>query len=135
MLKEAHPAYQYLTQLDLSYIKHYMCSEAYTLPQWSAEDAAIAIELYKRFLWLILKYGEEHMIVPTKEIDEVWHNHILHTEKYFKDCEAIANHYIHHRPSDLSMEDKQSLATAFQKTRELYFQEFNEHLPYYQQET
>lgn len=129
--KETHPSFQYLETLDLSYIKNYMCSEQYTLPQWTHDDAQIAIQLYKRFLWLVLKYGKQQQIVPTKEIDEVWHNHILHTKKYATDCQAIAGQYIHHDPSDTSTEDMKKLADNFSITRELYLKEFGESLPYY----
>lgn len=124
--------HDYLQALDLGYIQRYMCSSAYTLPRWSEEDADTAIHLYKRFLWLIYKYADQHPIVPTKEIDEVWHNHILHTAKYMDDCQHIFGKYLHHLPSDGSKEDFQQLVVNFEKTRELYFQEFGEPLPYYQ---
>jgi hypothetical protein len=133
--KEAHPSFQYLEALDLSYIENYMCSEQYTLPQWTDEDAQLAIQLYKRFLWLVLKYGKQQQIVPTKEIDEVWHNHILHTQNYVADCQAIAGQYIHHDPSDASAEDTRKLTDNFAITRELYLNEFGEPLPYYLSDT
>ena len=79
----------------------------------------------------MLRYGKDQMIVPTKEIDEVWHNHILHTQRYTQDCQAIAGQYIHHMLSDFSDQDIASLSKNFEITRELYFKEFNEPLPYY----
>jgi hypothetical protein len=124
--------YAYLDELDLAYIASAMCSEAYILPQWDKADALVAIKLYKRFLWLIFQYGSQHPIVPTKEIDEVWHNHILHTKQYHNDCQKIFGRYLHHMPSDGSEADTQQLAENFKKTRDLYFQEFNEPLPFYQ---
>ena len=127
--------YQYLEKLDLSYIENYMCSEHYTLPQWPRNDAQLAIQLYKRFLWLMVRYGKDQMIVPTKEIDEVWHNHILYTQRYFEDCQAIAGHYIHHLPSDFSDQDRAVLSENFATTRALYFKEFHEPLPYYAHST
>lgn len=122
----------YLDNLDLSYIVSYMCSNAYTLPQLESADALMAIKLYKRFLWLVYKFGDKYPIVPTKEIDEVWHNHILHTKHYHEDCQKIMGRFIHHTPSDGSEADTQKLAEHFQITRDLYFQEFNEPLPFYQ---
>jgi hypothetical protein len=124
-------AYQYLESIDFSYLKSYMCSEQYTLPQWNEEDALFAITLYKRYLFLLIKYGKQTTLVPTKEIDEVWHNHILHTKNYHQDCKHLFGRYMHHVPSDLSQEDAEKLAKLFKKTRELYELEFTEPLPYY----
>jgi hypothetical protein len=124
--------YQYLEKLDLSYIENYMCSAHYALPQWSSSDARFAIQLYKRFLWLIVRYGANQIIVPTKEIDEVWHNHILHTKRYTQDCQAVAGQYIHHMPSDFSDQDMASLSRNFEITQELYYKEFHEKLPFYE---
>ena len=50
---------------------------------------------YRRFLHLHILYpGME--LVPTKMIDEVWHQHILDTRAYSGDCERIFGHFLHH---------------------------------------
>ena len=52
---------------------------------------------YRRFLHLHLLYpGLE--IVPTKLIDEVWHQHILDTRAYAKDCQELFGEFLHHYP-------------------------------------
>ena len=104
-----------------------MTSEKYNLPIWTKEEIIFCRTLYKRFLFLNKKYPEINF-VPTKQIDEFWHNHILHTTKYHKDCSAIFGHYRHHTPSANTLEEKDILMNGFEKTQELYFFEFHEYL-------
>ena len=88
---------------------------------WSAEKSEEAERLYKRFLTLNVKYPGL-TLVPNREIDEIWHLHILDTKKYTADCENIFGNYFHHAPTygqvDLSLE--------YDKTKSLYRAEFNE---------
>ena len=52
---------------------------------------------YRRFLDLHIKYPQVEL-VPTKMIDEVWHQHILDTRAYSNDCEQIFGDFLHHYP-------------------------------------
>lgn len=120
----------YLDQLDLSYISRKMCSSSYSLPRWQPELAAICEKLYKRFLWLLVKYSDKHL-VPTRDIDEFWHNHILYTQNYTNDCQALLGRYMHHSPFDEeanNVEEAQRLVDNFKLTQILYEQEFGESL-------
>lgn len=120
----------YLDQLDLSYISRKMCSLRYSLPRWQPELAVMCEKLYKRFLWLLVKYSDKHL-VPTRDIDEFWHNHILHTQNYTNDCLALLGRYIHHSPVDEevnNIEEGQRLVANFKLTQIFYKQEFGESL-------
>lgn len=64
---------------------------------WSMKKIKRAISYYRGFLFLCWKYPDESN-VPNKEIDEVWHNHILFTKKYVRDCDDIFGRYVHHNP-------------------------------------
>jgi hypothetical protein len=112
----------YLAKLDFSYLIQSMCAESYFLPRWSLADATSIANIYKNFLYLQKKHCSISL-VPTREIDEIWHNHILHTKNYFQDCYAIFGHYYHHHPLNPE-EDLKKLITAFKKTKQLYFKEF-----------
>ncbi len=112
----------YIEQMDLDYIVEAMCATDYPLPRWNAADAAHCLKLYKNFLWLQKKYHPE-FLVPTREIDEFWHNHILVTKKYFEDCENIFGHYLHHEPASPN-EDPQTLVENYLKTKQYYLDEF-----------
>ena len=116
----------YLDALDLSYITRKMCSSTYPLPRWPDALAKTCENLYKRFLWLMVKYHDEGL-VPTRDIDEFWHNHILYTQEYTKDCHALLGRYIHHKPAEPTDSATIALlANAFLKTQALYLEEFNE---------
>jgi len=118
-------ARDYLEQLDLSYIANKMCDASYPLPRWRPELIKVCEKLYKRFLWLNVKYPG-HGLVPTLEIDEFWHNHILYTKDYTNDCQQLFGHYLHHQPSDGN--DEEQLLSGFEITKQLYTKEFNEPL-------
>jgi hypothetical protein len=116
----------YLQVLDLSYIADAMCAESYPLPRWKREEALRALRLYKNFLWLH-KLHPNTPLVPTREIDECWHNHILYTQNYQHDCKHIFGHYLHHAPSQPG-EDDAVLMRDYLQTKELYLQEFKQPL-------
>ena len=52
---------------------------------------------YRQFLKLAAKYPDAP-IVPSEEVDEFWHMHILDTQRYAADCERIFGYMIHHDP-------------------------------------
>lgn len=119
---ELEKARTYIEQMNLDYIIEAMCSTAYALPRWTIEDAKHCASLYKNFLFLQKKHLPESL-VPTREIDEFWHNHILYTKKYFHDCMNIFGHYLHHQPASPT-EDPRILIEQYHKTKEFYLDEF-----------
>lgn len=131
MLKDStlNKAIEYINDLDLSYLVRKMTDQNYFLPRWTEEDALLGLRLYKNFLILSRKYPEE-IFVPSKEIDEFWHNHILATRQYHQDCEAIFGYYYHHDPMDRENNGAgpQELVALFEKTQTFYFKEFDEYL-------
>ena len=52
---------------------------------------------YRCFLQANLNHPEKRL-APTREIDIFWHHHILDTQKYMEDCQAIFGRYLHHFP-------------------------------------
>lgn len=115
-------ARSYLESLDLTYIAEAMCAVTYPLPRWNMIDAKRCEALYKDFL-LLQKKHLPTPLVPTREIDEFWHNHILYTKNYFHDCMNIFGHYLHHEPASPN-EDQKQLIDNFLLTKQLYFEEF-----------
>lgn len=116
----------YIDALDLDYIIETMCSSGYALPRWTLSDARHCCRLYKNFL-ILQKIHITEALVPTREIDEFWHNHILFTKRYLMDCMHIFGRYLHHSPA-LPGDDLQSLVSEFQKTKDYYSKEFNQPL-------
>lgn len=86
-----------LKLLDLSPIAVYLMN-----PQngygWTRQQVFHAIRRYKTFLFVSYLYPEIPL-VPTPDIDCVWHCHILHTRKYRQDCEMLFGYFIDHEPN------------------------------------
>ena len=96
---------------------------------WSRKEALAATKQYRNFLFLKKKYGHEHKLPPSVDIDEVWHAHVLHTQAYFQCCTQLYGHYLHHTPH--IAQDASSLIefnSLFDTTQTLYHKEFSEYI-------
>ena len=93
---------------------------------WTREYAESIERAYRNYLIILAKHPEDiEEIVVSKDVDEFWHTHILHTMKYTEDCEKVFGTYLHHSPE--VGERTQALlkkAVLAEKTRRLYKQEF-----------
>lgn len=94
---------------------------------WSLRKTDAIERKYKRFLYLSWKYRGKTM-VPTEEVDEFWHYHILDTQKYPKDCMRLFGYVIHHFPylGVRGKKDEEDLHNAFAETCAIYEREFGE---------
>lgn len=94
---------------------------------WSREKADEIETHYKRFLYLTETF-DDTSIVPTTEIDDFWHQHILDTSKYADDCQQLFGHFVHHFPyfGMRGDDDANALMAAFAETKIIYHQEFGE---------
>ena len=115
-------AQQYLSDLNLHYIAESMCAASYPLPRWVMQDALYCLQLYKQFLLLQKKYPSLGL-VPSRQIDEFWHNHILFTKNYTDDCLNIFGYYLHHEPAAPDQQGEE-LVDAYLKTKQLFLEEF-----------
>ena len=97
--------------------------------QWTAEAVAQAEHLYRHFLVLHAMFPSE-TLVPTKLVDEYWHQHILDTKKYARDCEFLFAEFLHHDPYfGINGEDDRLLnQNAFKWTQSLWETVFGEPL-------
>jgi hypothetical protein len=115
-----------IEDLDLSMIRRKLADPEEGLG-WTSDDC-LEVELdYKRYLALKRAYPDRD-IVPNQPVDKFWHYHILDTEKYAKDCEAIFGYFLHHYPyfGMNGPDDEQALADAFDDTCALYQHHFGE---------
>jgi hypothetical protein len=95
----------------------------------SVETADQLIVKYRNFLKLCVMYPEQS-IVPSKEVDPVWHTHILDTAKYLQDCDDIFGFVLHHFPY-LGLRGDEDIASwhqSFEETCALYEQHFGDSL-------
>jgi hypothetical protein len=91
---------------------------------WTLEQALLAVEEYRRFLFLTVT--REETIVPTEFVDAVWHAHILDTMKYAEDCQNVFGFFLHHFPyfGMRGEEDQTTLQKTFQDVGKIYEAEF-----------
>jgi hypothetical protein len=117
-----------LKQLDLKAIAYQLMYDQ-TDESWTFEQTNRAIARYSMFLCLIYLYPNRKL-VPTEEIDRVWHHHILDTMKYAEDCEMLFGRFIHHFPyfGKLGKVDKDNLDRAFAETEKLFKSHFGNYL-------
>jgi hypothetical protein len=115
--------YRMLNQLDLDPVKVKLIKSE----NWSRHKVDEVEVQYKRYLWLVYKYPNKS-IVPSKDVDTFWHNHILDTGKYAEDCERIFGYFVHHFPyfGMRGSSDERKLRRAAQETRNLYLAEFQD---------
>jgi len=92
---------------------------------WSDQQAEEAEKWYKRFLFLHFKYPGK-CLVPTSLIDELWHCHILDTQKYAADCDSIFGEFLHHVPTygSNTADDEEAMKSTFEETKKLFDREF-----------
>lgn len=111
-------------ELDLEPLKVKLQSKSEG-PGWSLEKCDAVEVQYKRFLILCFKY-ENIGLVPSVDIDDFWHTHILDTRKYFDDCDQIFGRYLHHFPylGLRGVEDEKNLRAKADETAKLYLAEF-----------
>jgi hypothetical protein len=84
---------------DLTPIKYKLVREK----DWTLDRAEMVEAQYKAFIFL-MGTKEGRFFIPTLDIDEMWHAHILDTRKYMEDCATHFGEYIHHYPY-LGMKD------------------------------
>ena len=96
---------------------------------WTDEQCDEAEIEYKRFLHLNKKFPDLS-IVPHTIMDLMWHQHILDTRAYHKDCITFFGDYFHHFPyfGIRSESDRQELNAAFEETQKIYVSEFGEEM-------
>lgn len=90
-----HTALSKVDQVDLTRISSKLMLE--NSVKWTSESVAHAEHLYRRFLVLHAVFPSEDL-VPTKLVDEYWHQHILDTKKYTQDCDFLFGEFLHHDP-------------------------------------
>src|SRR5712692_5985855 len=94
---------------------------------WTREYAEGIEQGYRNYLTMLAKY-QDHAedILLSKDVDEFWHAHILHTMKYTEDCERVFGTYLHHNPDigGRAPAEIERKAALVEKTRRLYQQEF-----------
>jgi hypothetical protein len=94
---------------------------------WSLEKANAVEREYRRFLYLMKTYPHEQA-APLMDVDTFWHYHILDTQKYAVDCQAVFGYFLHHFPY-IGLRGEDDLAAherLGKRMAEIYEQTFGE---------
>ena len=94
---------------------------------WSASQAADAELWYKNFLKLCYLNRRRPVAALDEDADNLWHQHILYTIKYQRDCDALFGGFLNHDPIDgpASAED----VREFKRSMELCYAEYGTYPP------
>lgn len=119
-MKMNTPLMHRIQSLDLEPIKYKLMLEQ----QWTLARVDALEPLYKMFLYLCI---EGHAVPPTKELDEMWHCHMLDTRKYAEDCQQLCGRFLHHFPyfGLLGEAENEKLHAAAGERNRLYREIFN----------
>jgi len=80
-----------------------------------------AISRYEKFFWLLKEYPDK-VIVPTLDIDIIWHTHQCGPARYFAYSQAITGRFINHDDSIA----KDTLDKSLMETKDLFYKQFGE---------
>jgi hypothetical protein len=94
-------------------------------PRPAVDAAERDAELYRCFLKLCVIYPGQ-AIVPTHDIDHVWHAHVLDTAKYRTDCDRVFGRPLDHFPYAglRGPQDRAAWSADFARTRVLFAEHF-----------
>jgi len=112
-----------VSKLDFKRLKHKYTQSSEAEMSHAEWDSA---ELeYRRFLTLKTLYPSISL-VPSKQVDAIWHAHILDTRAYREDCQRIFGSFLDHYPyfGIYGQDDYQELKNAFAQTVCLYEKHF-----------
>ena len=112
-----------LNKLDLQAVEKQLMSSY----GWTLEKTQVAINRYKLYLHLKSLYPAV-MLVPTQEIDLVWHTHIeVNLIKYIQDCYYLFGYILNHCSAISSEQNDGTLQIyeqSFGKTKALFGEMF-----------
>jgi hypothetical protein len=107
-----------IRNLDLSAVRERLVHKK----GWTVAHADRLIEEYREYLALFYFHPGEELVPPTQDIDDVWHEHILDTQRYSEDCRAVFGRFIHHVPGLEHGTDRH--ADGLHRTRRHWWQRF-----------
>ncbi|WP_437723628.1 glycine-rich domain-containing protein [Sorangium sp. So ce861] len=97
----------------------------------NAAQLQSALERYTKFLQLAARHPDRRL-APTREIDHMWHLHMLHPRAYQNDCQRLLGSVLDHDGGfGADPEELPALQQAFAETAALWEREFGE--PYVQE--
>ena len=91
---------------------------------WTVVYAARVIEEYRRFAFLMVT--ADHMAVPSDQVDQAWHQHLLYTRSWSDFCKNGLGQWIHHEPTKGGAAETDRFRVLYQQTLQSYRRFFGE---------
>lgn len=115
----------FLATLDFTQMKEIVVEET----GLTLDEIEVAEARYKKWLYLRRIHPGE-LMPPTKDIDMMWHYHLLDTHSYFRSTAAGLGYFLHHYPyfGRRGKADKAKLMTAFENTKRRWKDEYGSEL-------
>ena len=113
-----------MQSLDISHV----ASRTQKRMGWSNSYTTLILKEYLRYLTIAQTHPDIHL-VPSELVDEIWHDHILHTKRYMADCQTLFGRYMHHLPETDPVAIAEGSKPDIKKTLELYVEVFGEAAP------
>lgn len=70
-------------------------------PQLSELDAELVLRGLRQFFLAHLRSGRRFVAMPSRVVDDAWHQYILHTRAYQRWCEGAFGRMLHHTPAEV----------------------------------
>ena len=87
---------------DVNWYMNFLQENPEVVPGQPLSDTFLkeALKDYERYLWLIYKYRDQPDVNlnASYKADIIWHSHMLNSEQYTQDCNALVGWYLSHQP-------------------------------------
>lgn len=71
-----------------------------TYPHLSTKDCDLVERGLRQFFWACLRSNKKFVAMPSRVVDAMWHEFILHTKAYGDWCELSLGWFLHHTPAE-----------------------------------
>ncbi|HEX6368185.1 MAG TPA: hypothetical protein VF006_04600 [Longimicrobium sp.] len=86
---------------------------------WTRAYAERVVEEYRRFLYLAMTAG--HVVTPSEQVDQAWHQHLTYTRSYWDDlCGRVLGRPLHHEPTKGGSAESGKFADLYARTLDSY---------------
>ena len=80
------------------FLKRKLCA---TYPHLTAKDAELVERGLRQFFLACQRSRKQFVAMPSKVVDSMWHEFILHTSAYREWCELVVGRFIDHVPAEV----------------------------------
>ncbi len=107
----------YIKNRRKRFLEHYVFPESVLIkfsahhPDLSDKDVKLVFEGLRSYLQIHQSVKGVNIAMPSKIVDDAWHEFILFTKIYHDFCEAAFGRYLHHTPSE-AMQAKHNAQTS-----------------------